>query len=166
MSRITIEKAETPVQRAAFLQVLESANRRMEKKGIVQWLPCHLTEEAVFEENVEPFLLTKDGQPAVTALLVTEDPVFWPEKEKGSAVYIHRFSVVEEFAGTGLPQKMMSFAVEYAKQRGIPFLRLDCRADRTKLRAVYEAFGFHFVDTVEVDVPGVHLCNSRYEYRV
>ena len=96
---IAIEKAETALQRTAFLQVLESANRRMEKKGIVQWLPCHLTAEAVFEENVEPFLLEKDGQPAATALLAVEDTVFWPEKEKNSAVYVHRLSVAEGFAG-------------------------------------------------------------------
>ena len=163
---IAIEKAETSLQRTAFLQVLESANRRMEKKGIVQWLPCHLTAEAVFEENVEPFLLEKDGQPAATALLAVEDTVFWPEKEKNSAVYVHRLSVAEGFAGEGLAGKMLAFAADYARKRGIPYLRLDCRGDREKLRKLYEAFGFRFVDTVEVDVPGVHLCNARYEYRV
>ncbi|HIS49153.1 MAG TPA: GNAT family N-acetyltransferase [Candidatus Gallacutalibacter pullistercoris] len=162
--RIQIIKAETEEQKEQFLQVLRSANDRMAQKGIIQWLPCHLTAEAVFEEGFEPYLLLCDGIPAATALLVTEDPVFWPEKQKGSAVYIHRLSVAQGFAGTGLPQKMLEFAAGYARKLGIFCLRLDCRADREKLRAVYEAFGFRFVDTVEVDVPQVHLCNARYEY--
>lgn len=158
-----IIKAETPQQKAAFLQVLASANERMAKKGIVQWLPCHLTAEAVFEPDKEPYLLVKDGVPVATALFSTEDPVFWPDKEPGSAIYIHRFAVAEAFAGSGLPQRLLEFAADYARERNIPCLRLDCRADRERLRAVYEAFGFRFVDTVEVDVPGVHLCNARYE---
>ncbi len=158
-----IVKAETPEQKAAFLEVLASANQRMVKKGIVQWLPCHLTAEAVFEPGKEPYLLLQDGVPAATALFSVEDPVFWPDKEPGSAVYVHRFSVAEKFAGSGLPQELLAFAESYARERKIPFLRLDCRADRNKLRAVYEAFGFRFVDIVEVDVPGVHLCNARYE---
>lgn len=158
-----IIKAETPEQKAAFLQVLASANERMAKKGIVQWLPCHLTAEAVFEPGVEPYLLLQEGVPAATALLVTVDPVFWPEKEPGTAVYLHRLSVAEGFAGQGLAAAMVEFAADYARERKIPFLRLDCRADREKLRQLYEGCGFRFVDTVEVDVPGVHLCNARYE---
>lgn len=158
-----IIKAETPEHKAAFLQVLSSANGRMAKKGIVQWLPCHLTAEAVFEPGVEPYILLQDGVPAATALLVTEDSLFWPEKEPGTAVYIHRLSVAEGFAGQGLAAAMVEFAAGYARERNIPFLRLDCRADRQKLRRLYESCGFRFVDTVEVDVPGVHLCNARYE---
>lgn len=158
-----IVKAETPEQKAAFLEVLASANQRMAKKGIVQWLPCHLTAEAVFEPGVEPYLLLQDGVPAATALLVIEDPLFWPEKEPGTAVYIHRLSVAEGFAGQGLGAAMLDFAAGYAREREIPCLRLDCRADREKLRQLYESCGFRFVDTVEVDVPGVHLCNARYE---
>lgn len=162
--RIQIIKAETEEQKEQFLQVLRSANDRMAQKGIIQWLPCHLTAEAVFAEEIEPYLLLCDGIPAATALLVTEDPVFWPEKEKGSAVYIHRLSVAQDFAGMGLADRMLAFAAGYARGQGIPCLRLDCRADREKLCALYESFGFRFVDTVEVDVPGVHLCNARYEY--
>ena len=83
---IEIRKATTAQEREQFLQVLRSANDRMAKKNIVQWLPCHLTAEAVFEPGVEPYLLFSDGIPAATALLVTCDPVFWPEKKPGSAV--------------------------------------------------------------------------------
>lgn len=158
-----IIKAETPEQKAAFLEVLSSANQRMAKKGIAQWLPCHLTAEAVFEPGVEPYLLLQDGVPAATVLLVTVDPVFWPEKESESAVYLHRLSVAEGFAGQGLAAAMVEFAAGYARERKIPFLRLDCRADREKLRRLYEGCEFRFVDIVEVDVPGTHLCNARYE---
>src|SRR5699024_8459406 len=101
----------------------------MAKKNIVQWLPCHLTAEAAFEPGVEPYLLFSDGIPAATALLVTCDPVFWPEKKPGSAVYIHRLSVAEGFSGQGLAEKMLQFAADYAQNLGIPCLRLDCRAD-------------------------------------
>ena len=161
--KLEIVKADTQALREAFLQVLESANERMAEKGIVQWLPCHLTAEAVFTPGTEPYLLMADGTPAATVLLVTQDEVFWPEKEANSAVYLHRISVAKGFSGKGLAAAMIKFAAEYAESRGIPCLRLDCRSDREKLRRLYENCGFCFFDTIEVDVPGVHLCNARYE---
>lgn len=102
---IEIRKATTAQEREQFLQVLRSANDRMAKKNIVQWLPCHLTAEAVFEPGVEPYLLFSDGIPAATALLVTCDPVFWPEKEPGSAVYIHRLPWRKAFPVKGWRRK-------------------------------------------------------------
>ena len=68
-------KADTEKDKARFLQVLESANQRTAEKGEAQWLPCHLTAEAVFGEGVEPWMLLEEGVPAAVVLLVQEDPV-------------------------------------------------------------------------------------------
>ncbi len=157
-------KADTEKDKARFLQVLESANQRTAEKGEVQWLPCHLTAEAVFGEGVEPWMLLEEGVPAAVVLLVQEDPTFWPDKAGEKALYIHRLAVAKGFEGRGLAHAVLDFAAEYARNLGIPLLRLDCKADRQKLRQVYEAWGFRFVDLAEADVPGEHLCNARYEF--
>ena len=41
---------------------------------------------------------------------------------------------------------MLTAAEAHTSSLGIPYLRLDCRADRPKLRALYESSGFTLVD--------------------
>lgn len=71
-----------------------------------------------------------------------EDEEFWPDDPGDHAAYIHRLAVRRGFAGGGVSGALLTWALERTRalRRGV--LRLDCDADRTGLRAVYERFGF------------------------
>jgi GNAT superfamily N-acetyltransferase len=54
--------------------------------------------------------------------------------------------VDDGWSGRGVSTALLEFARERLYDTGRAWLRLDC-ADRTKLRAVYEGFGFRHRDT-------------------
>jgi GNAT superfamily N-acetyltransferase len=89
-----------------------------------------------------------------------EDLLFWPDHPEPAAVYLHRIAIRRSFAGRGIPQIMLTWAVEYARSLGKKFLRLDCEANRPKLRLLYESFGFVHHSDKQV---GPYLV-ARYEF--
>lgn len=74
--------------------------------------------------------------------LQVHDPLFWPEDRRGEALYLHRLAVRRRYAGGAVSKALLGSAVNEAKTSGRKYVRLDTVADRPKLRAVYERFGF------------------------
>jgi GNAT superfamily N-acetyltransferase len=92
----------------------------------------------------------------------TEDLVFWPDIPQKSSAFIHRLAVRRSFAGGSISTALMQWAVEQSRDLGKQFLRLDCAADRLRLRMVYENFGFQHHSDQQV---GPYFV-ARYEYKV
>ncbi|HEY9735297.1 MAG TPA: GNAT family N-acetyltransferase, partial [Trichocoleus sp.] len=57
---------------------------------------------------------------------------------------------------------LMQWAVEHSRELGKRYLRLDCAADRSRLRQLYEKFGFRHHSDRQVGPYYV----ARYEYEV
>jgi hypothetical protein len=57
---------------------------------------------------------------------------------------------------------MMQWAVEQCRNLGKQYLRLDCVADRSRLRSIYKNFGFQHHSDRQV---GIYFV-ARYEYEV
>jgi GNAT superfamily N-acetyltransferase len=92
----------------------------------------------------------------------TEDLVFWSDIPQENSAFIHRLAVRRSFAGGSVSTALMQWAVEQSQDLGKHFLRLDCAADRSRLRIVYENFGFHHHSDQQV---GPYFV-ARYEYKV
>ena len=58
--------------------------------------------------------------------------------------------------------KMLEFARQEALRRHKEYMRLDCRSERVKLRAVYEGFGFSFVGLTYL----IDKTCAKYEIRL
>jgi GNAT superfamily N-acetyltransferase len=101
-----------------------------------------------------------NGEPAGTVKFQLDDPLFWPDRPHDNAAYIHRLAVRRKFAGGRISTALMTWAADRARSLGRDVLRLDCDADRLKLRAVYERFGFTYRDDRQV---GPYFV-ARYEY--
>jgi GNAT superfamily N-acetyltransferase len=97
--------------------------------------------------------------PAATMLLQPADPVYWPEAEPGTALYIHKLAVRRAFAGQGWLTRLFEFAATEARARGIHCLRLDTVLG-PKLQSIYEAHGFSLL----VEKP--KLVNGRQMIRM
>jgi GNAT superfamily N-acetyltransferase len=65
------------------------------------------------------------------------------------------------FKGRGVARALLAWAKAHARAQGRGLLRLDCDANRPKLRALYESCGFRFHSYREVGPYYV----SRYEMR-
>ncbi len=63
---------------------------------------------------------------------------------------IHMLGVHSDFAGKGLARKMVRFAVEEAKSRGMKAIRLDVLEGNLPAERLYVSEGFVYVDTLQL----------------
>jgi GNAT superfamily N-acetyltransferase len=107
-------------------------------------------------------LATIETEGVATARITQDDPECWPEAVPGVAVYVHRVAVRRAWAGRGLAGVLLAWCDNHAAQLGCGFVRLDCDAQRPKLRALYEGLGFRYHSEREVGRYTV----ARYERQV
>lgn len=144
--------------------ILMEVAQWQEQAGAPLWLDGELIPEKIGVEIASGlfFLAEYAGDPAGTVKFQLEDQLFWPDAPNPDAAYVHRLAVRRCYAGKGISTALLAWTAERAQYLGRRFLRLDCDADRPKLRAVYESFGFrhhsyrhvgsYFVARYELDV--------------
>ena len=80
----------------------------------------------------------------------------------GFRPFVHRLAVRRSHAGQGVSTALLQWAVDRARALGKRYLRLDCDADRPRLRTLYERFGFRLHSYRQV---GAYFV-SRYELQI
>ena len=153
--------ADTPV----VLQLLTEAARWVEQlDGTVMWVEGELDEDAVRAgAEAGMFVLAESGGTAVGTLrFQLEDRLFWPDLDASESAFVHRLAVRRDFAGRGVSTALLAWAVDRARTLGRRYLRLDCDAERSRLRALYERFGFRLHSYRQVGSYYV----SRYELQI
>jgi GNAT superfamily N-acetyltransferase len=149
---------------ATVEQMLLEAARWVDALGVVMWDEDELVHEEI-EAEVHAgifFVAEVDGEPAGIIRFQLEDRLFWPDLPEGESAFVHRLVVGRRFKGQGVSTALLRWAVDYARQSGRAWLRLDCDASRSKLRALYEAFGFRLHSFRQVTSYYV----ARYEYHL
>lgn len=147
----------------ALSGILREVSDWLVARGTPMWRENEVDPDAIRTE-VEAglfFLATLNGEPAGTLKFQLSDPLFWPEAEDDAA-YLHRLAVRRSFAGRGLSTALLTWGADRAMAHGRPFLRLDCDAERTRLRDLYERFGFRHHSDRQV---GQYFV-ARYEYTI
>ncbi|MDB5898685.1 MAG: acetyltransferase family protein [Ramlibacter sp.] len=133
-----------PADVAAVARVLSAAAVKLVTRGEALWTLAEVSETAV-EPHIRSSLyhVGFDGEEVVGAFrLQLQDPVFWPEIPEGTSAYLHKLAVLPGKQGRGFAHQLLGHAVRLTREKGLLFLRLDCVANRPKLRSVYESFGF------------------------
>jgi len=131
-----------------FIGLLAEAARRMIRLGTPMWAVEALTAENLLEQYrlADMYIGMCGGAPAFTCVLQESDDTFWGEGSGAvGALYVHKVAVADAFAGQDMVGKLLGFAADEARRRGKTKLRLDCRIDRMKVRAIYDRFGFRAV---------------------
>ncbi|PZO37931.1 MAG: N-acetyltransferase [Pseudanabaena frigida] len=103
-----------------------------------------------------------EGVAAGVLRFQTEDLVFWADIPQEDSAFIQRLAVRRSFAGGIVSSALMQWAVDQSRKLGKSYLRLDCAVDRSRLRAVYENFGFQYHSDKLVEPYFV----ARYEYKL
>jgi GNAT superfamily N-acetyltransferase len=145
------------------LDILEDAARWLVSRGIDQWRPGSFDRHAFAAriERGEVYLALVGDQPAGTLTLQTSDPLFWPDAPD-DALYLHKLAVRRAYAGQGLGYRLLQWAERTTAAAGKTYLRLDCMAESTAMRAYYEDAGFNY----RGDLSGRTWSASLYEKRV
>lgn len=90
------------------------------------------------------------GQIACVFAITFNDPHIWQEKDKDSAIYIHRIATNPDFRGNNFVKHIIDWAKRYAKKKGIAFIRMDTGSGNEKLNNYYIKCGFTYLGIVEI----------------
>ena len=99
----------------------------------------------------EFYLAYNDNEPVGCMAITAVDETYWPEVEYGASLYIHKLAVMQKSRGSGIAKELMDYAKEKAYADKARAIRLDCNADRKRLRNIYEENRFQYVKTVCTD---------------
>lgn len=163
MMAVTIRQA-LATDAVVVQDMLEEAARWVDALGVVMWEEGELAPGRV-EDDITAglfFIAEVSADAAGAVKFQLEDRLFWPDLMQAESAFIHRLVVRRGYKGLGVSTALMQWSVERARTMGKRFLRLDCDASRSKLRQLYEAFGFRFHSFRQVGAYYV----ARYEYRV
>ena len=127
--------------------ILHEAALWMQASGFAMWRPEDVAADAIEPEVSAGHyrIARREDDDVGVVCLSLEDAVFWPSAPP-DALYVHRLAVRRAFAGGDVSTSILERCLEEARGAGRAWLRLDCEADRAKLRRLYEEFGFRLVD--------------------
>ena len=154
----------TPNDAQIVADVLIEAARWLEQRGMPLWREDELSAPRIVADidAGQFFLAERGGKAAGVVKFQLEDELFWPDVPPNESAFVHRLAVRRAFAGGDVSKALLEWAVERARSLNRRFVRLDCDASRTKLKALYEGFGFVHHSDRQV---GPYFV-SRYQYRV
>jgi hypothetical protein len=146
------------------IDILREAAAWLEERRIPLWRQDELRPDDISTEVRSGlfFLAECDGEPAGTIKYQLEDKLFWPDIRQDESAFVHRLAIKRRFAGGEVSSALLLWAIARTHTLGRRYLRLDCEASRTRLRAVYERIGFRFHSDKQV---GPYFV-ARYEYDV
>lgn len=149
----------------AIVETLTEAAKWVEElDGTIMWVEGEFENARVRAEvDAGMFVVAEvDGGMAGAMRFQLEDRLFWPDVDGSDSAFVHRLAVKRAFSGQGISTALLEWAVHRAHVLGKRYLRLDCDAERSKLRAFYERFGFRLHSYRQVASYYV----SRYELNV
>ncbi len=133
------------------------------KKTVVVWpkFKRSLVETEVKENRQWKIVI--DGETACVWAITFQDEQIWEEKNKDSAVYIHRIATNPDFRGNNFVTKIVDWAKAYARSNNKQFVRLDTLGNNVKLIEYYKNAGFKFLgmfDLKNTDTLPEHYHNA------
>ncbi|MHC5824202.1 MAG: GNAT family N-acetyltransferase [Nostoc sp.] len=144
--------------------ILLEAALWLQQRGVPLWRDSEISPESISEDvgNGLFFIAEWAGEPAGTIKFQLEDLLFWPDISQQESAFVHRLAVRRRYSGGKVSSALLTWAIEQAQTLGRHYLRLDCEASRSRLRAIYENFGFRHHSDRQVGACFV----SRYEYEI
>ncbi|MFI8944774.1 GNAT family N-acetyltransferase [Streptomyces syringium] len=130
------------------------AERWLSAAGVDQWRdprtrgPALRKWEADIEAGRTWIAATSAGDVLGTVTLARPDRDFWTQADQpDSAVYVGKLITARAAAGLDLGGRILDWVGSIARDRNLPWVRLDCWRDNTRLQDYYLRRGFRHVRT-------------------
>lgn len=125
-------------------------------------------DKETLEQDVEKrsqYKIVKGGDILCLFSVLSSDPFIWRDRENGDAVYLHRIVANPDFKGQRQFEKVLAWAIQYAHQNELKFIRMDTWADNEKLIGYYKSFGFEFIENYKTpDIPELSRQNRNLDH--
>ena len=144
MTEVAIRRATSADTDVLREILIEAAGWVRQLDGSDMWVEGELDHQHVqAEAEAGMFIVAQmDGGVVGVIRFQLEDAVFWPDLDTRDSAFVHRLAVRRSHAGRGVANALLQWAADAARALGKRYLRLDCDADRARLRAMYERVGF------------------------
>ena len=104
-------------------------------------------EQALIEKEINEkrhFVILENDEVACTFLIAFNNLTLWDDNGSDQSIYLHRIATNPNFRGRNYVQKIVDWAVEYAKENKLSYVRLDTHSGNERLNAHYIKCGFTF----------------------
>lgn len=148
----------------AVVALRDAAARRLQRRGIEQWLPGEMPVSHVERAaRADELLVVRDGAEIRAAVLLTwADPVVWGLQEE-PAGYVHSLVTDGRPERRGLGARLLRWVEARVAASGRTLVRLDCVESSARLRAWYRERGYREVGRTDFGPgTGVHAA-TRFE---
>lgn len=143
MPRLTIHPA-TDDDLDAYLELRDATAEQLVAAGIVQWQPRELSRDGLLAwlGDGQLFAAWLDGELVGGLMVMWADPVFWGDRDDGSAGYTHGLLIDRRLKGDGLGGELLAFFERHIGDHGKSVARLDTVSTNTALRRYYRSAGY------------------------
>jgi ribosomal protein S18 acetylase RimI-like enzyme len=141
-----------------------------EEKGYPVWRDYDKNAIIKDIENKNQYKVVTDLETAIVFSVAYSDKIIWRHLDQGNSVYLHRIVVNPEFKGQKLFGKILEWAKNHCRQKGLKSIRMDTWADNPTILEYYKTFGFKVIenyttpDSIELPVHNRNLALTLLEY--
>lgn len=130
---------------AIFSHYEAAAAFQKSKKTVVVWpdFELALVEREILEGR--QWKLVQDGIVCCVWAVAFNDPQIWEERDIDPSLYIHRIATHPTARGMQMVQKIVHWAIPYARELNKTHLRLDTLGENKRLIEYYQSVGFTFL---------------------
>lgn len=122
-----------------------------EKDGYKVWVEFDKTQLTNDIQNQLQFKVVENEKIVAIFSVQYNDELLWGAKCHHNAIYLHRIVTHPEHKGNRQFAKILKWAKEMAKSKGLDYVRMDTWADNEQLINYYLSYGFKFVKHVQTD---------------
>lgn len=111
-------------------------------------------ERELIEQEIEEsrhFVIKEDDEVACTFLIAFKNPTLWNDEGLDRAIYLHRIATNPKFRGRSYVQKIVDWAIDYAKENNLSFVRLDTHSGNDRLNQHYIRCGFAYQGITSIE---------------
>jgi predicted GNAT family N-acyltransferase len=126
--------------------LFDEAIKLQSKNGYKVW---ESIDEIALQKDITnnlQFKIVKDENIVCIFSIQYNDPFIWQDKDQNDAIYLHRIVTSPNFKGQRLFEKVLTWAIGFAKQECKKFIRMDTWAANHQLIDYYQTFGFRFIE--------------------
>ncbi len=155
-----------------ILELFEHSILYQEEKGYPVWRNYDKTAISKDIETGNQYKVVVDSTIAIVFSVRYADKIIWRDLDTGNSMYLHRIVVNPAYKGQRLFGKILDWAIEHSKQKGLSNIRMDTWAANPTIIEYYKSFGFKFIenfttpDSEELPVHNRNLALTLLEYKL
>ena len=126
----------------AIMELYAEATELQKTVGIKSWkgFETEMVQKEILEDR--HYNIVDENTISCTFLIAFNNPLIWKDLGDDKAIYLHRVATSTAFRGRSYMKKIVAWAIDYARDNNLNYIRLDTHSGNPGLTKYYESCGF------------------------